>query len=268
MMKETKVLNVKISNPNRIIYPKNKVTKLDCALYYEFVAQKMLKFLKNRPISVIRCHDNIYKEKFYKKHAQKNEDVERFFVSSKKLKSEEFFYIKTKKQLINQIQLGTVEFHTWNCKIENLDYPDYMIFDLDPDESVSIEKLRKATKIVKNFLNKLKLKCFLKTSGGKGYHVYAKVVNLSTKKVSLLSKQIAFLLEQNYPNIFVTNMSKEKRKDKIFIDYLRNKKGATCVCAYSLRLREGATISMPISWNKLDFIKPNEINIKNYKDFF
>lgn len=265
-MVSNKICGVEISNPKRLVFPKSKITKFDIALYYSSVANKMLKFLKNRPLSIIRCHSNIYGEKFFKKHAQKNEDVEKFFVS-KNIASDEYFYINTKKQLINQVRLGTVEFHTWNLKVDDLSHPDFMIFDLDPDESVDIKLLRKATKLVKKFLNNLNFKCFLKTSGGKGYHILAKVENLTTKKVSMLAKKISEALMQKYPDIFVVNASKEKRKNKIFIDYLRNKKGATCVCAYSLRLRENATISFPIKWNMLDKVLPNQINIKNFHKF-
>ena len=262
-----KVCGIKITNGNRKIFPKSNITKLDVAIFYEKIAKKILPYIKNRPLSVIRCHDNIYKEKFFKKHAQKNENVERFVIKNKNQKSEEYFYINSKKQLINQIQLGTVEFHTWNFKVQNLNCPDYMIFDLDPDETIDIETLRKATMLVKKFLNQLSLKCYLKTSGGKGYHIYAKIDNLNSKQVQNFSKQIALALEQKYPQIFVTNLSKQKRIGKIFVDYLRNKKGATCVCAYSLRLRENAPISVPISWNKLNKILPNEITIKNFEKY-
>lgn len=263
-MKENKICGVEISSQNRTIFPQDKISKLDVVRYYEKVANKMLVFLKNRPISVIRCHTNILGEKFYKKHAQKNEDVERFFDGKSKSDRNEFFYIKTKRQLINQVQLGSIEFHAWNCKINDTNHPDLMIFDLDPDVNLPIDKLRLATKIVKKTLNKLKLKCFLKTSGGKGYHVYSKVENLTYLQVNRLAKGIAEMLENEYPNLFVSNMNKEKRQNKVFVDYLRNKKGATCVCPYSLRLRKTAPISMPICWKDLDKILPDEVNLKNF----
>lgn len=263
---ENVVCGVKISNGNRVIFPEKKIDKLDVARYYEIVSNKILKEIKNRPLSVIRCHGNLFGEKFFKKHAQKNEDVERIFVKNNG-KNQEYFFIKTKNQLINQIQLGTIEFHVASCKNSDLNYPDFIVFDLDPDENVDVEKLRKATRLVKKILNELKIKCFLKTSGGKGYHVCAKIENLTYNKAFKLSKQIAEILEQKYPEIFVTNLKKQVRKNKIFIDYLRNKKGATCVSAYSLRLRENATISMPISWKNLDKILPNEINILNFQKY-
>ena len=263
-METNKVCGVEISHAKKVLIDKPKITKLDIAKYYDICASKMLKFLKNRPISVIRCHKS--GEKFYKKHAQISDDVERFYLG-KKCPKNEYFYIKNKKQLIKQIQLGTVEFHAWNCVVTDLVHPDFMIFDLDPDENVTFKTLTYATKLVKKMLNKLGFLCFLKTSGGKGYHIYAKISNLTYYEVNKISKQIAQILEQNYPDIFVSNVSKQKRKNKIFIDYLRNKRGATCASFYCLRLRENAPVSMKIAWNKLDQIKPNQITIKNFEKY-
>lgn len=264
---KVKVCGVEISNKNRVIYPKNKITKLDVVNYYFHISKKILPYLKNRLISEVRVHGDFSSGKFFKKHPQTNQDVERFYINKSKTSKNEYFYIKNKKQLINEVQLGAVEFHIWNSTIDNINYPDYMIFDLDPDEKMNIKNLQKAVLIIKKFLTKLKLTSFLKTSGGKGYHIFVKVSNLTTKKVSNLSKQIALMLENTYPDLFITNMSKEKRKGKIFIDYLRNKKGATCVAPYSLRLNKSASISYPISYKNLQNFKPNEVNILNYKNF-
>lgn len=261
--KRVRVSGIEITHPERIIYPKEKITKLDVVRYYEKISKKIMPFLKNRLVSEIRCYTN-FSEKFYKKHPQKNALVESFYVG-KKSKQNEYFYINSKKQLISEVQLGAVEFHIWNSRIIDINHPDLMIFDLDPDENLPLTKLREGVMLLKKILTKLKLKCSLKTSGGKGYHIFVKVNNMTTKKVANLSKQIAVLLEEKYPNIFVTNMSKENRKNKIFIDYLRNKRGATCVAPYSLRLRENAPISVPIPFSQLNKIAPSQINLLNYK---
>ncbi len=266
-VEENRVCGISISNPDRILFLENKITKLDLAKYYENVAKKMLPYLRNRPLVVIRCHSNYLGEKFFKKHAEKSEDVYRFFADKNKNASNEFFYINTKKQLINQVRLGTCEFHIWNAKVDNLEFPDTLIFDLDPDENLEFERLVVGAKLIRKTLKDLGLKSSLKTSGGKGYHIYTKVENLTYKKLNKLAKEIALFLENKYPQIFTTNIKIKERKDKIFIDYLRNKKGATYVCPYSVRLKKNAPISFPIPWSKLDKIKPNEVTIKNYKDY-
>lgn len=265
MKEKVSYLGINVTNINRVIFPKNKITKQDVLNYYSENAKKILPYLKNRLVSEVRIHGDINSERFFKKHPQKNEDVERYYIG-KKIPQNEYFYINTKKQLLNQVQMGAVEFHIWNSQIDNLTYPDFMIFDLDPDENLSIKKLQQGVKLLKKLLDKLKLKSFLKTSGGKGYHILVKIENLTYRKVENLSKQISRALEAQYPDLFVTTMSKEKRKDKIFIDYLRNKKGATCVCPYSLRLRKNATISMPIFYSKLEKFSPDYFNILNYKN--
>ena len=139
-----------------------------------------------------------------------------------------------------------------------------MIFDLDPDKNVPLSKLRKCTLNLKKILNDLNLNCFLKTSGGKGYHIVVPFENAkSWASFSKLSKQIAELMVAKYPDLCTTNIKLSERKNKIFIDYLRNKKSATCVAPYSLRARENLPVSLPISWSDINKISPNQVNIKN-----
>ena len=260
------ILDIEITHPDKIVFLKSKIRKIDLVNYYKDIYLKMKPYLDNRLLSVIRYHSE-KNQKFFKKHPD-NEIVEKFYIKRPKIKENLYFYISSKKQLINQIQLGTIEFHLWGSKVTNINCPDILVFDLDPDENISINKLRLAVKTLKNVLDDLGLKSFLKTSGGKGYHVYVPIKKCSSyKKLEDFSKKVAILLETKNPSLYVTTVSKEKRKDKIFIDFLRNKKGATCVCPYSLRIRDTATISFPISWKDLDVIKPNEINIKNYKKY-
>lgn len=255
---------LKISNPDKLVYPKDHITKLDVINYYIDIAPHMLPFLKNRLLSIIRCHDGVKGECFFKKHPT----TEKEMVEAFKVKDDEYFYIKDISQLVFQAQMGTIEFHPWGSKTTSMDKPDIMVFDLDPAEKLPINKLRDGVLKLKELLDELNLQSFLKTSGGKGYHI---LVPFSQSKdwesFENFSKQISLLLENRYPDIFTTNIRKEKRKDKIFIDYLRNSKGATCVAPYSLRARDSATISFPIEWEDLDKIKPNEININNYKKY-
>ncbi len=255
---------IKISHPDKQLFKKDKLSKLDLAIYYNEIAPLMLKQIRNRPLSVIRCHVEANDSCFFKKHpSQEKEYVETFFDGE-----DEYFYVRTKSQLVYQVQLGTVEFHIWGSKYPRIDSPNLMVFDLDPDEALPIKKLREATLLVKQTLTKLNLNPQLKTSGGKGYHIY---LNISKKMdwqaFSNLAKEIALLIESEHPKIFTTSIKKSSRKNKIFIDYLRNKKGSTCVAPFSVRARAGAPISFPIPWDKLFEITPNEITIKNYKNY-
>ena len=257
-------MNLKITNPDKILFPKQKITKLDLINYYIGISNWMLPFVKNRLLSVIRCHDNIEKEIFFKKHPTNDKDmVERYFDDE-----EEYFYITNKTQLIYQAQMGTLEFHTWGSSIDDLENPNVMIFDLDPDEKLSLSKLREGVIKTKTILDELNLKSFLKTSGGKGYHIVVPFKNNKNwDEFYEISKQIALLLEKKWPKAFTTNIKKSKRKNKIFVDYLRNNRGSTCVAPFSIRARNKASISFPINWEHLNKIKPNEITIKNYTKY-
>ena len=257
-------MKIEITNPEKIIFPKQKIKKIDVINYYFNVADLMLPFVKNRLLAVIRCHGGIAGECFFKKHPTNDADVcQRFFDDD-----EEYFFVKTQKDIISQVQMGTLEFHTWASDVKNLEKPNMMVFDLDPDEKLPLAKLCDAALKVKSVLDDLSLESFLKTSGGKGYHIVVPFKSCGGwENFYGFAKQIALLAEGKWPNIFTTNIKKSARGGKIFLDYLRNNRGSTCVAPYSLRARDGASISMPIAWQDLPRIKPNEITIKNYQKY-
>lgn len=254
---------IKITSPEKVLFPKDKISKLQVVEYYIDIGNHMLPFVKNRLLSVIRCHENINEEKFYKKHPTNEKHLKKF-----KDKDEEYFYITTLSELAMQAQMGTLEFHIWGSSVNKIDSPNLMIFDLDPDEKLSLKFLRQGVIKVKEILEEVGLKSYLKTSGGKGYHIVVPFKkNKDWKDFYDFARNVALLAEERHPKIFTTNIKKSTREGKIFIDYLRNHRGSTCVAPYSLRAREGATISMPIDWTDLNKIKPNQINIKNYKKY-
>ncbi len=260
---KTIVAGINITNPNKIVFENDNIKKLKVIKYYEEISPLMLPFLNKRLISAIRCHDGANETCFYKKHPT----AEKGFVEILNVNGEEYFYLKNKKQIVLEAQLGTIEFHTWGCKVLNINKPDIMVFDLDPDEKLPLITLRKGVLLLKEELDALKLKSFLKTSGGKGYHILLPLTAKNWDKFTEFSKNVARVLEAKHPRLFTTNIRKIDRKGKIFIDYLRNKKTATCVAPYSLRARDKAPISFPISWENLNRIKPNQITIKNYKKY-
>lgn len=255
---------IEISSSDRIVYPKEELTKLDVIKYYQTIAPLMLPYLEKRPLSVIRCHKDINSDCFFKKHPNVKSPHIKTFTQN----GEEYFYITSAKGLILEAQNGTIEFHTRGSRYPSLDKPDYMVFDLDPDENLNIDTLREGVVYLKKVLDELKLNSYLKTSGGKGYHVIVPFSkSVSWNKFSLFSKQVALLLESKHPKLFTTNIRKNNRHGKIFIDYLRNDNGSTCVAPYSLRARDNAPISFPISWKNLEKILPNQITINNFEKY-
>lgn len=257
-----KVAGIDITNPDKKIA--RGITKQEVVAYYATIASSFLSYAKGRPLSLIRCHQGIEQACFFKKHPVTSEEKKHSFL----YKQEEYFCLMNQKDVIYQVQMGTIEFHCWVCHKKNLDHPDAMIFDLDPGEKVTLTQLRQGVEHLKEILDELHLVSFLKTSGGKGYHVvvpFSKVKNW--EKFEMFAKRVAQLMEKRYPHLYTTNMRKKERKGRIFIDYLRNKKGATCVAPFSLRARKHLPISMPIAWDALYDIAPHEITIKNYPQY-
>ncbi len=257
------ILGIEISSPKKLLYKKSNITKEDVVKYYEKVAKRMLPFLKNRIISTVRCPEGIEKECFFKKHFEnEREGFNKIEIKNKNKEKEDYYYITNEKGLISEVQMNSIEFHTWGSSVTDLEHPDIMIFDLDPDEKLSLKKLREGVEDLKKILDELKLKSYLKTSGGKGYHVVVPVKNVNWKEFRAIAQNIAKLMEAKWPDKYTSNIRKENRKGKIFIDWVRNTKGATSIAPYSLRAREGATVSFPISWKELYKVKPNEITLK------
>ena len=264
--KVNKDLNYTITNPNKIIFPENNITKKELVNYYALVSSRMMPFLNNRLISTIRCHNGLKNEVFFMKHLNsKSKNLGKKNIKNKKEKETDYYFIKNINGLIEEVCMNSYEFHIWGSTQNKIKHPDILVFDLDPDESLKIKKVREGVKDLKNILDNLKLKSYLKTSGGKGYHIYVPINLSSWKQCEKIAQNIAKLMEETWPKKYTTNIRKENRKNKIFIDYFRNKFGATSVCPYSVRLKKNAPISCPIFWNELDKIKPDSITIKNIK---
>lgn len=252
-----KTIKIKVSSGNKKII--GNITKEDIFLYYEDIIKRMLPYVHNRIFSTMASPNGIKKDLFFKKH---------FLNKQGYLKNVGGYYkIIDGIGLLNEVNMNNYEFHINICNAYNK-LPNIMVFDFDPDDTLDIKILRNGVKYLKDILDELKLKSYLKTSGGKGYHVFVPInFKISKNKLFKMAKDIALVLENKYPNLFTTKISKKARLGKIFIDYYRNQTNASVIAPYSIRLRENAPISMPISWNDLDKIKPNEINIKNYKKY-
>ena len=256
-------MTIELTNPDKVIFKNPKVTKKDIFNYYEKVAERMLPYVENRLISTIRLPDGVGGTPFYKKHFENLDG----YLGVKKLRSSgdnrnDYYYIKDINGIMQEVQMNSYEFHIWGSKVDDVNHADILVFDLDPDENLSLSKLREGVKDLKKILDDYNLESFLKTSGGKGYHIVVPLRNKTTwKNARSIARNIAKLMEATRPDKYTSNMKKGKRKGKIFIDWVRNIKGATSVAPYSIRLRKKATISMPIKWSELDKIKPDEITI-------
>jgi bifunctional non-homologous end joining protein LigD len=247
------VAGVTLSHPDRLFYPEQGLTKLALARYYEQVGDWILPHLEGRPLTLVRCPEGHGSDCFYQKHA--NETVPDA-IGRVKIpeggKTAVYMVADSLSSVIGLVQMGVLELHTWGAKRDLLDRPDRIIIDLDPDPGVPWKSVVEAAQLVRTLLNELDLECFLKTTGGKGLHVALPLQRVHTwDEVKEFAKALAEHLVRLIPDRFVANMSKQKRKDKIYVDYLRNAKGATAIAAYSTRARPGAPVSVPIAWEEL-----------------
>lgn len=271
---------VTITSPYKILFDDSGIKKADVVRYYEKVSQRMLPYVANRILSIIRCPKGICESCFFKKHpGPDNKGITVLPVTNSDGEKEDYFYIKDMSGLLLEAQMGTIEFHTWGSRIEELEKPDLMVFDLDPDEGMALEQVRQGVKDVKSILDQLSLTSYLKTSGGKGYHVVVPFKPYADwDTFHSFAKRVAELLEQKWPDRYTSNVRKQKRKNKIFIDWIRNGRGATSIAPYSLRARKGAKVSTPISWEELDSVAPDGVDMAGaverisgddpWKDFF
>ena len=248
---------VKLSNPDRVLYPENGLTKLDLARYYETVAPCMLPYVKNRPISLVRCPQGHTEECFFQRHAMKgmSKTIKEVFIPGGETKKK-YLYVDGADGLFGLVQIGVLEIHDWGVKLPKVSEPDHIIFDLDPDEGLDFETLKAAAVEVRDFLDALGFKTFLKATGGKGLHVVAPITpKLGWDEVKGFCKAVADALVAVRPDRYTANMAKKVRKGKIFVDYLRNQRGGTAICNYSTRARDGAPVACPLRWDELKALK-------------
>lgn len=254
---------IKITNPDRVVFAQPEITKGDVIRYYAKVAERMLPYVSHRILSIVRCPKGIAQTCFYKKHpGPGSRGIVIIPVSSGEGETEDYFYIDNPSGLIYEAQMGTLEFHIWGSRVEELEKPDLMVFDLDPDEGMNLDRVRQGVRDMKNILDELSLNSYLKTSGGKGYHVVLPLKPAVSWDVFYdFARRIARVMEQKWPDRYTSNVRKAKRTNKIFIDWIRNGRGATSIAPYSLRARKGAGVSMPITWKELDTVAPDGVNM-------
>jgi len=248
---------VTITHPDRVIFPDSDLTKGDLANYVATVAPLMLPWVARRPISLVRCPQGRARACFFQKHdaGSFGPQVHSVPIREKDGGTEPYLYVEDAEGLRACIQMGSIEFHGWGAGIAALEQPDRMIFDLDPDPSVSFDEVKRAAVHIHDQLAELGLTSFAMLSGGKGVHVVVPLTpDADWPAVSDFAERFAKALAQSDPGRFVAVMTKAKRKGRIFIDWLRNQRGATAVMPYSARARAGAPVAAPVAWRELDAI--------------
>ncbi|MEO5707768.1 MAG: DNA ligase D [Alteraurantiacibacter sp.] len=245
---------VTVSSRERVIFPESGQTKGQLADYYAAIAPAMLPYAARRPISLVRCPQGRGKKCFFQKHDSGGlgPHVHHVPIREKDGGAEDYLYVEDAAGLIECVQMGTIEFHGWVARSTAVEAPDRMVFDLDPDVGLDFEAVKSAATHIRDRLADLGLVSFAMLSGGKGVHVVVPLTPGHSWDVHKdFSRRFAEALSQAEPDRFVATMSKAKRKGRIFIDWLRNQRGATAVLPYSARARENAPVAVPIAWNEL-----------------
>ena len=250
---KTRVAGVTLTNPDRVLYPKQGITKLDLARYYEEIADWILPQIRRRPLTLLRCPQGRGEECFFQKHPGQaiSADAPRIAIREKSGKAD-YLYVERLRDLVALVQAGTLELHAWGSTVDDVERPDMLVFDLDPGPEVEWSEVLGATRSLQDRLRALKLEGFIRVTGGKGLHVVVPLKPaIGWEQAKAFTKAVAAAHAREDPQRFTINMSKAKRKKRIFIDYLRNGRGNTAIVSYSTRAREGAPVAVPVRRDEL-----------------
>jgi bifunctional non-homologous end joining protein LigD len=259
-------VKVALTNLDKVLYPESKLRKADVIAYYAAVCERMLPHVRGRPLTLVRCPNGAGAKCFFQKHASDStpDVIERVPIEENHERAE-YMAIRDLDGLIALAQMGVLEVHTWGCHKPAVEKPDKLVIDIDPDQSVPWERVVEAAFELRERLEGIGLTSFVQTTGGKGLHVVAPLQpRLSWDE----HKQLAFALAEDMaraqPKRYLTNMKKSLRKGRIFLDYLRNGRGATAVAPYSTRARTHATVAAPITWDELEGgAKPADFTLRS-----
>jgi bifunctional non-homologous end joining protein LigD len=265
-MSEAILEGVRLSHPDKVLYPEQGITKQALAEYYQAVADWLLPHVVNRPISLVRCPAGRAKKCFFQRHAGSGVPPQLGEVPVEGFgEGQAFLYVKNVSGLMALVQMGVLEIHPWGSRIDNPMKPDRVIFDLDPGAGLAFADVVEAAKEVCAFLKRIKLESFAKTTGGKGLHVVVPIARrYSWGEVKTFAKTVAEKMAETSPDLYLTRISIAERKGKIFIDYLRNDPTSTAVGPYSTRAREGAPVATPLAWREVTAkLEPRAFDIRS-----
>lgn len=243
---------IRLTNPDRAMFGSKTTTKLDIAVYYARVGDWMLPELLRRPLSLIRCPSGEKEDCFYQRHAFHGLPAG---VATVALKEEEgradFIHVENAQGFLGLTQFGAVEFHVWGCRVDDPDHPDRFVVDLDPDPELPFSQLKAAAELLRGRLADLGLSAFVRTTGGKGLHLVMAVTGADWPLLKSFAEAFAVSAAADAPQFFTSTAVKERRKGKIYIDWLRNTRGASAIASYSLRANADFTVAAPIGWEEL-----------------
>lgn len=260
------VAGVRLSHPDRVLWPDTGLTKLGLARFYEGIADWIVPHVKGRPLTLVRCPDGIAGKCFYMKHSKvwAPPVLRRVRIKEKK-KLGEYLIADSLEAVIGLVQMDVLEIHTWNTKADDVERPDRIVLDLDPGPDVRWAQVVEAARLVRSVLQAVGLASFVKTTGGHGLHVVVPLVpERRWDECLAFSRTLAEVLVRQHPRRYTTAYAKAGRERQILIDYLRNNRTNTSVSAFSTRARAGAPVSMPIAWDELGGrLRPNAFTVRN-----
>lgn len=255
---ETKVAGVRLTHPGRILFPRMQVTKKTLAEYLDAVADVMLPELDGRAVSLVRCPEGREKSCFFQKHAGAGlpSAFDTRPVKERSGTTKDYLVVNSREALVSCAQVGALEIHIWGSRLDRIERPDRLVFDLDPDEALDFGALKAAAVDLAEVLRSAGLESYPLLTGGKGIHLVMSLERrLEWDGVTAFARGFAAKMEDLDPKRFVASMAKKKRGGKIFIDHFRNQFGSTAIAPFSPRSREGAPVAVPVSWEALDDIK-------------
>lgn len=262
---------LRITHPDKVLDVETGLTKQQLADYYAAVAENMLPHVADRPLSLVRCPEGSGKPCFFQKHVGVGlpRGVGGIFVpNTKGGPPEQYVTISTAEGLVGLAQMGVLEIHPWGSRNESLERPDRLIFDLDPDAAIEWTTLVESAFEVRDLLKQIGLESFVKSTGGKGLHVVAPIrPDYEWPEIKTFAHGLVLALEEAKPKLYLTKMTKAARKDRIYLDYLRNGREATAVAPYSPRARKGARVALPFSWKELRGSNPPQFAVANFKEW-
>ncbi|HEX8528041.1 DNA ligase D [Allosphingosinicella sp.] len=254
--------DVKISNPERVLWPEAGVTKQELVDYYREVGPLMTAWAARRPLSLVRCPQGRARKCFFQKHntATFGPHVRQVEIEEKKGEVVDYVYVEDVAGIIACVQMGTIEFHGWGSPVDDIEKPDRLIFDIDPDVGLSFAEVKRTARDLHRYLADMGLVSFPLTTGGKGLHVVVPLTpDAEWPQVKDFAQRFCVALATAQPERFTANLAKAKRKGRIFLDYLRNQRGSTAILPYSARARDNATVSAPITWDELEDLEGGNI---------
>jgi bifunctional non-homologous end joining protein LigD len=261
---KARVAGVTLSNAGRVLYPQQGVTKLALARYYEAIADWILPSLSDRPLSLLRCPRGRGKQCFFQKHpGEVLAKLPRLSIAEKHGEAAEYVYVRSLPDLVALVQAGTLELHTWGSRVGDVERPDLLVFDLDPAPEVGWSEVRRQARALRERLAALGLASFVRITGGKGLHLVVPLVaRAGWEEAKAFARAVAQAHARDDPGRLTANLSKARRRGRIFIDYLRNGRGATAIASYSTRARQGAPVAVPLRWDELGAaMRPDRYNI-------